>query len=509
MKTIGIKLADGSFYPILEEGAPGKKALGLVTAKDNQTRVIVDLYRSKDGSMDDAEYVDSLQIDNLVAREKGSSEINLKVGLDDEGKLTAELVDPETGAVSNADVTLVSRTLEERLAPSEFDLTETEEKSNGNAAAAGAIVAGAAAGGLMAAAMRHNNEEKTEKESATETAAEEETAETPAEDSFSADDLSFDEEPATDSTEKTPEEDTFSADDLSFDDEPAAETTEDFPSDSTTEASDATQGETSVDDFDLPDFDMGEPDAAPAEDSTENTTEEKAEETIASDDDFELPDFDTNADTTEAASEESNDDFDFDFDADSKSSETEPAPDSTLEMMKHSSALKFDNLYDKETMEGNSSIEEEEEEVSKKTRVPVIICIVCAIICLICAILVLFIVPSKYNLLHKKSAEKPVEVVQPVEIEEPEPEPEPEIIEAKEEEIVVVDEPEKIAPEPPKEPEVKPEDITYKIKWGDTLWDIADAYYKNPWNYKKIARYNGIKNPDYIISGTYIKIPAK
>lgn len=473
MKTIGIKLADGSFYPILEEGAPGKKALGLVTAKDNQTRVIVDLYRSKDGSMDDAEYVDSLQIDNLVAREKGSSEINLKVGLDDEGKLTAELVDPETGAVSNADVTLVSRTLEERLAPSEFDLTETEEKSNGDAAAAGAIVAGAAAGGLMAAAMRHNNEKTTEE--ATE----------------------------------APAEDTFSADDLSLDDEPAADSTKDFPADSTTEASDATQGETCVDDFDLPDFDMGEPGVAPSEDSTENTTEEKTEETIASDDDFELPDFDTNADTTEAASEESNDDFDFDFDADSKSSETEPAPDSTLEMMKHSSALKFDNLYDKETMEGNSSIEEEEEEVSKKTRVPVIICIVCAIICLICAILVLFIVPSKYNLLHKKSAEKPVEVVQPVEIEEPEPEPEPEIIEAKEEEIVVVDEPEKIAPEPPKEPEVKPEDITYKIKWGDTLWDIADAYYKNPWNYKKIARYNGIKNPDYIISGTYIKIPAK
>ena len=92
---------------------------------------------------------------------------------------------------------------------------------------------------------------------------------------------------------------------------------------------------------------------------------------------------------------------------------------------------------------------------------------------------------------------------------EPEPEPEPEIVEAQEDEIVVVEEPEKVVPEPPKEPEIKPEDITYKIKWGDTLWDIADAYYKNPWNYKKIARYNGIRNPDYIISGTYIKIPAK
>ena len=49
--------------------------------------------------------------------------------------------------------------------------------------------------------------------------------------------------------------------------------------------------------------------------------------------------------------------------------------------------------------------------------------------------------------------------------------------------------------------------VKYKIKWGDTLWDIADSYYKNPWKYKTIAKYNGIKNPDYIISGTTISIP--
>ena len=181
-------------------------------------------------------------------------------------------------------------------------------------------------------------------------------------------------------------------------------------------------------------------------------------------------------------------------------------------MMKHSNALKFDNLYDKETMEGDSSVESEEEEVVKKTKVPVIICIICAIICVIATLLILFVVPSKYNLLNKKSVEPdPVTVIaeEPETIPEPEPEPEPEIIESKEEEVIVVDEPEKVVPEPPKEPEEKPVDITYKIKWGDTLWDIADAYYKNPWNYKKIARYNGIRNPDYIISGTYIKIPAK
>ena len=51
--------------------------------------------------------------------------------------------------------------------------------------------------------------------------------------------------------------------------------------------------------------------------------------------------------------------------------------------------------------------------------------------------------------------------------------------------------------------------VRYRIRWGDTLWDISGNFYKNPWNYKKIARYNKIKNPHKIIAGTYITIPAK
>ncbi|CEM60657.1 LysM peptidoglycan-binding domain-containing protein [Treponema phagedenis] len=63
--------------------------------------------------------------------------------------------------------------------------------------------------------------------------------------------------------------------------------------------------------------------------------------------------------------------------------------------------------------------------------------------------------------------------------------------------------------------ETRPEPVTpgaavrHKIKWGDTLWDLSDTYYKNPWLYKKIARHNKIKNPDLIISGRYIEIPPK
>jgi hypothetical protein len=51
--------------------------------------------------------------------------------------------------------------------------------------------------------------------------------------------------------------------------------------------------------------------------------------------------------------------------------------------------------------------------------------------------------------------------------------------------------------------------VAYRIRWGDTLWDIAEAFYRNPWLYPRIARYNGIRNPDMIISGSTIRIPPK
>jgi outer membrane biosynthesis protein TonB len=51
--------------------------------------------------------------------------------------------------------------------------------------------------------------------------------------------------------------------------------------------------------------------------------------------------------------------------------------------------------------------------------------------------------------------------------------------------------------------------VAYKLRWGDTLWDIAAAFYRNPWLYPRIARHNGIRNPNLIISGRTIRIPPK
>lgn len=617
MKQIGIKLADGTFYPIMEDGKPVKKTLGLTTVNDNQTRVIVDVYRSQTGTMEDAEYIDSLQIDNLVAHPNGTADIKLNIGLDENNKLHAEMIDPETGATSNANVTLVSRTLEERLEPTNYDVkldeqksdnfeelpefdeniedfdlpdfeanddtivenpiseetfsedkngniiedseqTEPEtaeeldlpeipdteeneesqeepetaveetpeqpaepeeEKSNGGAVAAAA--AGGAALGLLGAASLLKKKEEEKARAQTEPA--EQPAETnsdPTEESTLEEPPAELEEPIFDETPETPAAD-----------ETVAEETND-----STISSD--------DDFDLPDFnadDGADETIAATENSAENAP--AADETISSDatissenadsakdspfDDFDLPDFneDDGADETIAAEPENDEKSVLDDDAffDSLSSDDEDSKEASTLVNDNtpSNGINFDGLYDKETAAGNSSdsaYEDDSDEITKKTKAPVIICIICAIICILATILILFVVPSKYNLLNKteKTQIESAEEIQETEPEEEiaelpaeEPEQKPVVIEPKEEEIVVAPEPEQVVPETPKEPENKPADITYKIKWGDTLWDIADSYYKNPWNYKKIARYNNIKNPDYIISGTTITIPAK
>jgi hypothetical protein len=51
--------------------------------------------------------------------------------------------------------------------------------------------------------------------------------------------------------------------------------------------------------------------------------------------------------------------------------------------------------------------------------------------------------------------------------------------------------------------------LSYRVRWGDTLWDISEAFYRSPWLYGRIARYNGISNPDHIVSGTVIRVPPR
>ena len=131
-RNIGIKLADGTFYPILEEGQPKKRLLELTTVEDNQTTVMVDLYRSETGTMADAEYVDTLQISGLVPHPEGEPALNLMIQLDDNNVLSAEVTDVESGASSNTTVKLVNRPAEERAATPDFLLSEITDADSKN-----------------------------------------------------------------------------------------------------------------------------------------------------------------------------------------------------------------------------------------------------------------------------------------------------------------------------------------------------------------------------------------
>lgn len=386
MKTIGIKLADGSFYPIMQEGSAEKRKLNLTTVKDNQTTVQVDLYRSESGTMQDAEYVDSLEIKNLVKHPNGEPDISLDISLDENNELKAELHDPETGKDSTTTVYLVSRSLEQRSEPSEVTEAITEDSNEDNL------------------------------------------------DDFSSD-LDFDAETfdLDQSLSSEPQETFDSDDDLTFD-----------------------PNTLNVDSI--------------VEEETSTETEEVTKST-------ELPE-----------TSESEDLFNDDFDNSG------------------SAGLDFSDILDEETKEGYAGTADNES-CKKKVKVPVIICIVCAVICILAVLLMLFVIPTSFNIL-KKPAKEPVKVEQPAPVVVEEEKKEEPKYEAKEDEIVVAPA-EEVVPEVPAKDETESKNITYKIKWGDTLWDISKSYYNNPWKYPKIAKYNGIKNPDHIISGTKIIIPAE
>ena len=147
----------------------------------------------------------------------------------------------------------------------------------------------------------------------------------------------------------------------------------------------------------------------------------------------------------------------------------------------------------------------------KKCRIPMLICIICALLCILAVIGIFLRLPWK-NRGGTQNADANIVTVEPPDQKE---QPKDAVPPAPEENTIVIVEQEKVEKQeviPEKTepaPEVKPQTVRYLIKWGDTLWDLSDTYYRNPWLYPIIARENKIKNPDLIIAGTYINIPPR
>ncbi|MCR5699602.1 MAG: LysM peptidoglycan-binding domain-containing protein [Treponemataceae bacterium] len=185
----------------------------------------------------------------------------------------------------------------------------------------------------------------------------------------------------------------------------------------------------------------------------------------------------TLADTSDTSDTTEETDTNFDFD------------DKTFEEEKPQSSYSSP-LYDEDTFD------ETAKDKKKKVLIPVVICGVVVVLALAALLVYLFAIKPK-------AQAKPAESVK-VEVVENESSDA-----AREDEIVIVETPVVEPVNKNSEKSSSSEVINYKIKWGDTLWDISKTYYKTPWQYQFLADYNNIQNPDLIIAGKNLDIPPK
>ncbi|MDR3324428.1 MAG: LysM peptidoglycan-binding domain-containing protein [Spirochaetaceae bacterium] len=124
--SIGIKMANGEFFPILPEHEKAKKRLVLTTAHDRQQSAQIDLYLSAAASMADAQYIGTVLVEELKSRKQGEPSVELIVSSDGNGIVSAEARDLENPVESEKSHLAVSLgALKERSADigvPEFDL---------------------------------------------------------------------------------------------------------------------------------------------------------------------------------------------------------------------------------------------------------------------------------------------------------------------------------------------------------------------------------------------------
>ena len=618
-KKIGIKLADGTFYPIMEDGVPQKKLMELTTVQDNQTTASIDLYRSESGTMEDAEYVDTLELSELAPHPGGETNITFTLKLDENNMLDAEVVEPETGKMSATKSNLVKLPAERKLSiaddvsvadASDIDFEEPplpELPTNGSEDnpeeefAQDDFSQPVVEGGTGIADFElpdFDLDDFSSVDSLPSVLAQKDSS---SEDSFSTfedtspeETVAISESPATiddlpdfgdvsldlvdNSSEEAPAFDLDSLDlddfasvysgmdDASEDDSNtllaagvgaaalglgaaaivAADNDQDDAGDSQLDSL-LGKDETVADDglgttsFDLPDFEdtsvVGDDTVAdssleassfdlPDFEDTSLTGEDTAADSGLEATSFDLPDFGFGNDDgfmrqDTAVYEDSLPDFskfelpdfdepvrnDFSFGEESglfnENDFNDPAFYTTDTAASAASPLDFSGLYDERETELK-----QQESRRRRGGLSVAICVICALICVGILLFILFLLPTKLAGGRINDNQVSVTDSHTVTVSQQEMEAVPDSTAAVEDVIVIVETP-AVVPAPPPQATRASEVVRYQVKWGDTLWDIAQSYYNNPWLYKRIATANNIKNPDHIVAGTILTIPPQ
>ena len=551
-KKIGIKLADGSFYPIMEDGVPQKKLMELTTVQDNQTTASIDLYRSESGTMEDAEYVDTLEISELVPHPGGEASMSFTIQLDENNMLSAEVLDPESGKTSATKADLVNLPSEKRNSVPDYTLSEISDEEFEEPP-------------LPEAPVTWSQEEETDgfDESLALAAAESDAVGSLDVNSFDLSDLDLDDFASIDDAHvdallgdddtlvatKPVKEPVAQEESTSFDlpdfEEPVAQ--EETPSFDLPDFEEPVAQEEATS-FDLPDFDepvaQEEATSFDLPDFEEPVAQEEStsfdlpdfDEPVAQEEatSFDLPDFDFGNTAAGFASfdnqqlddtyqfagadtvyEDSLPDFskfelpdfdeplrnDFSFGEESGLFTENDFKDPAFYMNESkltANPFDFSDLYDDREDELK-----QQENSKRRSGISVVICVICALVCVGILLFILFLLPSK---LADRTVENGAGASNAVAGGAGATEPDET---AAVEDVIVIVETPSVTPAPPPQATKKADVVRYEVKWGDTLWDIAQSYYNNPWLYQRIVTANNIKNPDYIVAGTVLVIPPQ
>lgn len=95
-KSIGIKLYDDSFVPVLTEGETKNKRVILTTGKDNQKKAVIEIYEGTSAKCSENEYLGKLSIKLDRATNKGEPAFEVNLRLDDNGVLYAKAWDQDS-----------------------------------------------------------------------------------------------------------------------------------------------------------------------------------------------------------------------------------------------------------------------------------------------------------------------------------------------------------------------------------------------------------------------------
>lgn len=474
-KKIGLKVADGSFYPILDEDSHGKKKLVLTTVNDNQDSVQIDLYRGTGESLEGATYVGSLMVEDIKPESKGTAEIELVLGVDEEGNLESVATDRASGAKQSLSVGLQDLGEESLYEVPDFSLTEEEEES--------------------------------------ETEPEGDFTDLSDEDIF-GEEFEASEEAPEEESEEAPEEEGEA-----FLEEPAFE--EPVEGIEEAELPDLEAGSTggAESDFDI-DFDSEE------EDEFDFSALEEPEEDFAADLETEGEE-ELEAEPVSAVEDEFDSDFGLDLD--------DELDEELGEVLEEAEEPSREREWEEE-----KKPEEEEREPSRARPLLVAVLVILAL-ALIGTLLYLFAFMSgdeepvpgleaqqgQEQTLAEGPANESAGESTGVSAGEAEaggagPSGESDAAGAEgqagapaEEEpagagaAAEAGEAERDTDWPSKDNLEYTGGVWYKIRWGDTLWEISSSFYDNPWMYGQIAEENEIHNPDRIFAEESIFIPKK